>query len=131
MDWQECNEKGFIKEVSKDNELIKSLKVSAQKRFDTAERLDIDETTAATVVTLFYDSLRELLEAKSVEKGYKIYNHDCYCAFLKEIEKDEKLGNSFDRFRRIRNGINYYGKDIDVISAKEIVEKIKKTLKTL
>ena len=101
MDWKECNEQGFVKSVSIDKELIKSLKISAQKRYDTAERIDIDETTAGTVVTLFYDSLRELFEAKTVEKGYKIYNHDCYCAFLKEVVKEESLGNAFDKFRKI------------------------------
>ena len=45
-------------------------------------------------------------------KGYKIYNHECYTAFLKEILNESSLGDEFDKFRILRNGINYYGRRI-------------------
>jgi len=79
------------------------------------------------------ESLRELLEALAIKNGFKIYNHECYCAFLKEILKDEELAALFDKFRRIRNKINYYGKDLSPKEAEafkteieELVEKLKK-----
>ena len=124
MDWKECRDRMFVKEVSVDANLIDSLKISAEKRMETAKRLEIDATTASTLVSLYYDSLRELLEALSILNGYKIYNHDCYCAFLKELLGKDELGESFDRFRKIRNGINYYGKDIRPDHAAELVEEI-------
>ncbi|MFC1722973.1 hypothetical protein ACFL0V_02440 [Nanoarchaeota archaeon] len=125
MDWDECNTKNYVKRISVDTELVESLIISSEKRFHTAERLKVDDTTASTLVTLYYDTLRELLEAQSILKGFKIYNHDCYCAFLKEVLVEKEIGDSFDRFRKIRNGINYYGKDIDVQSAADIIEEIK------
>ena len=124
MDWKECIDKRMVKELSLDNELIESLKVSADKRLKSASRLDIDEVTAATVFSLQYDCLRELLEAVALKNCFKIYNHDCYCAFLKEVLNDAQLGEKFDRFRKIRNGINYYGKDLDIETAKELSEDI-------
>ncbi len=64
-------------------------------------------------MTLLYDALRELLEAVALENGYKIYNHECYTAFLKEIINESYLGDEFDKFRVLRNGINYYGRKIN------------------
>ena len=37
----------------------------------------------------------------------------------------------FDRFRKIRNKINYYGKDISVEEVKEYSEKIELLIKKL
>lgn len=124
MDWKECRDRMFVKAVSVDVHMIDSLKMSAEKKLETVGRLEIDGTTASTVVTLYYDSLRELLEALGILKGYKIYNHDCYCAFLKEVLAKSEMGNSFDRLRKIRNGINYYGKDVLPDHALELVEEM-------
>ena len=86
--------------------------------------LELNDKTATSKISLIYDSIRELLEAIATKKGYKIYNHECYCAFLKEIVKDSEAGSIFDEFRKIRNGINYYGKDITKDEAKELVKNM-------
>ena len=124
MDWKECNEKRFVKDVSPDNDLAISLLKSSQKKSETASRIGLDDVTAASKITLYYDSLREILEAVAIRKGFKIYNHDCYCAFLKEILREEELGELFDKARKIRNSINYYGKDIKSKEAEEIIQDI-------
>jgi hypothetical protein len=131
MDWKECIDKKMVKELSIDTELIESLKISADKRFESASRLEIDEITAATVFSLQYDCLRELLEAVALKNRFKIYNHDCYCAFLKEVLGNSQLGEKFDRFRKIRNGINYYGKDLDIETAKELSKEIIELIDTI
>ena len=112
MDWKESNDKKLIKEVTPDNNLVSSLFESSNKKFETASRLELDEITASSKITLYYDCLREILEAISIKKGFKIYNHECYCAFLKEILKEEEIGDLFDRFRKIRNDINIFNKII-------------------
>lgn len=128
MDWRECNDRRLIKRISRDDDLIDSLLKSAEKKSQTALRLELDNVTAASKITLYYDCLREILETISIKKGYKIYNHDCYCAFLKEIMNEGKIADLFDRFRKIRNDLNYYGKDIKVDEAKKIIEEITKLI---
>ena len=87
--------------------------------------------TAVTIVSIYYDALREILEALAIKNNLKIYNHDCFCAFLKEILKDSNLGEDFDRFRQIRNKINYYGKAVSKAEAKELIEDMIKTRTTV
>lgn len=124
MDWQECKDKKFVKETSEDKNLISSLVNSSKKKSDSNARLELDEITASTKVSLAYESLREILEALAIKKGFKIYNHECFCSFLKEICSEEYLSKNFDRFRKIRNKINYYGAEIPIGDAKILIEEI-------
>ena len=78
---------------------------------------------------MLYDALREYLEALSIMNGYKMYNHECYSAFLKEILNKQTEAETFDKVRKIRNSINYYGKKVDAQESKEVI-KIIKTLLT-
>ena len=124
MDWKECEKDKIVKEISLDKPLVNSLLSNSLKKLKTQELLKLDETTASSKISLTYDSLRELLEALSISKGYKIYNHECYCAFLKEILNESFLSEKFDSLRKIRNSINYYGKDISIEEAKSILTEI-------
>ena len=82
-------------------------------------------------ISLAYDSLRELLEALALKHGYKIYNHECYTSFLKEILKENQNGDEFDDLRKIRNAVNYYEKDVLIEEAKEIIKRIKNLRKSM
>ena len=124
MDWLDCKNKGFVKESKVDNNLVNSLIKSSEKKSESNKRLGLDETTASTKVSLAYEALREVLEALAIKKGFKIYNHDCFSAFLDEICKNKSFSAEFDKFRRLRNQINYYGKDISVEEAKIIIKEI-------
>ncbi len=122
MDWNECKNKRLVKEINPDKWLILSLMKGSKNKLISFDMLNLNFVTVASKVSLTYDSLRELLEALAIKKGYKIYNHDCYCSFLKEIVKDFPSGEIFDEFRKIRNGLNYYGKDL---SLEEIIKQMK------
>lgn len=124
MDWKECKDKNFVKEVKINENLVNSLINSSKNKLESGNRLELDETTASTKVSIVYDSLRELLEALAIKKGFKIYNHDCFCAFLHEICQDKASSLNFDKFRKIRNQINYYGKDVPKEEAKTIIKEI-------
>mgnify|MGYP001605582235 FL=1 len=133
MDWTECKKKGFIRSTQKDENLIDGLKKQSEKKHASYQMLELNTTTASSKISLLYDSMRELLEALAVTKGYKIYNHECYMSFLKEILKEHSLGEMFNELRKIRNNLNYYGEDVDLQEAKrilhdleEIREKVKK-----
>jgi hypothetical protein len=81
--------------------------------------------TAVSKISLAYDSLRELLEALSISSGYKIYNHDCYTSFLKEVLGKFSLGDEFDELRQIRNSLNYYGESILLEETIKVLDRIK------
>lgn len=124
IDWDDCIHKRFVKESKIDINLINSLIKSSENKLKSNKRLELDDSTASTKISISYDSLREILEALAIKKGFKIYNHECFCAFLEEICNNKSLSLEFDKFRRIRNAVNYYGKDIPVGEAKIIIKNI-------
>ncbi len=125
MDWEECKKRGFVKEKYSKQEQIESLLRSSQKKLISHEQLQINENTAPSKVGLLYDSIRIALEALAMKKGYKIYNHECITCFLKEIINDKKASDMFDKYRVIRNGFNYYGEDVSVSEAQDMIEELK------
>jgi len=125
MDWRECFRKKVVKEVGEDAGLIASLLKTSENKLKSSEKLDLSEETAASKLSLAYDSLRELLEALALKKGYKIYNHECYAAFLREVLNKGEKAEEFDEIRKIRNGVNYYGKEILAEETREIIKRIK------
>ena len=51
--------------------------------------------------------------------------------FLKDILKEPSASAKFDRYRKLRNGINYYGEDLDIETVKEAIIEIPKLVKEL
>lgn len=76
-------------------------------------------------ITLLYDTLRIFLECLALQKGYKIYNHECYVSFLREIIGDSVIAEEFDKQRMIRNGINYYGREMTPDEGKAVIDELK------
>ena len=124
MDFNECLKKRIAKEIKEDNELIDSLIKTSQNKLNSEEKLELSEVTSSSKISLLYDSLRELLEALAIKNRYKIYNHECYTHFLKEILNESNKGDEFDDLRKIRNAINYYAKDILVEEARDVLKRI-------
>lgn len=114
MDWRQCLVKN-ARVAERDDDLIKSLIESADLNLDVAKSIKQNDKSYSSIVVLSYDSLRMLLEALALDYGYKIYNHECYYSFLREILKMDNLAEKFNPVRLIRNGINYYGKRLDKI----------------
>ena len=125
MDFTECLKKRIAKEVKEDKELITSLIKTSQNKLDSEKKLELSEVTSGSKISLLYDSLRELLEALSIKNGHKIYNHECYTYFLKEVLNESIKGDEFDDLRKIRNSINYYAKDISVEETKDVLDRIR------
>ena len=131
MDWVECNKKRVVKRVSVDESLINSLIKSSKNKFDSGRKLELDEITSSSKISLMYDSLRELLEALALKNKYKIYNHNCFTAFLKERLNEFLIAEEFDEIRKIRNSINYYGKEIDLFNTRRVILRIKQLRKKI
>ena len=131
MDWNECLKKRIAKNVSVDEDLIKSLIKTSENKLKSEEKLRLDESTSTSKISLSYDSTREVLEALTIKKGYKIYNHECYTYFLKEVLGKSVYGDEFDELRKIRNALNYYGKEITIQETEEVLKRMKKLRKEL
>jgi hypothetical protein len=124
LDWKSCCDTLYAKSVKPDKGLIDSLLKTSENKMASQKRLQLDDVTASSKISLAYDCLRELLEALALRSGYKIYNHECFVSFLKEIIKEDQKGDDFDRIRKVRNAINYYGKDITSSEAIELIRDI-------
>ncbi len=121
MRWDECKKSGLVKPASKDLGLINSLIFESKKKLKTDSYSPLNEETASTKFVLNYDALREILEALAIQRGFKIYNHECFSSFLKDVLKMEKEAFEFEKIRRIRNAVNYYGQDLTVQDFKELL----------
>lgn len=130
MKFQDFIDAQKVRKGSPDIQLTKSLVKMSDNHIKSMQELEVTETTSATVMTTYYEALREIVEAIAIKEGYKFYSHEAFTFFLKE--KGEELASSkFDRFRKIRNNINYYGKQINISSAKENKQEIEKIIKEL
>src|SRR3989344_169000 len=109
---------------------MKSLVSGAETDLKFLRDIEISETSARKIMANYYDILRAVLEAIAVLDGYKIYSHEAFAFFLKE-KGENIIAEKFDRFRKIRNGINYYGKTISVEEVKENSAGILNVIETL
>lgn len=123
-DWKSCKDTLTVKSIKPDEGMIKSLLETSREKMLSSEMLKMSGITAASKFSLSYDSLREALEALAIKKGYKIYNHECYTYFLKEIMNESSKGDDFDSIRKVRNGVNYYGKKLSPEKSKNLIKRI-------
>lgn len=124
MDWNECKKSGLVRNVPVNVALADALLRASEKRKTAESLLVLSEITAVAKVSLSYEALRELLECLALLGGYKVYNHECFGAFLVEQVHDDRLAGRFNAFRIIRNEINYYGVDLVVEDARLILDDI-------
>jgi hypothetical protein len=115
---------------SKNINLAKSLLKNSIKDLKFLETLEINEDSSRKIMVNYYETLRSILESITSLQGYKIYEHEAFTYYLKKINENT-LSIKFDRLRKIRNSINYYGEDISIEETKEIKDEIKKIIEYL
>ncbi len=130
MKFEDFKKTGKVRETKPDNQKIISMKELTKQDLQYLDTQKITNISARKIITAYYDSLRTILEAIAIKKGFKIYEHEAYRFFLKEIGEEE-ISEKFDRFRKIRNSINYYAKAISIEEAEEWSEEIKQLIKYL
>ena len=130
MDLKECFRKGMIKKTSFSEGTIISLMHMSNVREQEISKSKITKTNASIYVSMAYDCLREVLEAVCISKGYKVLSHICIGELLKTLIQNFDY-DQFDRYRWIRNSINYYGKMVDFEQGRELVTKMLKMKKEI
>jgi hypothetical protein len=123
MDLNECKRKGYIRKTKANTSLIKSLIEISNLKEKTVKSVNIDEENVSAFLPMAYDSVRGLLEAFCVLYEFKVTSHVCLGELMNELMDDFDY-NDFDRFRYIRNSINYYGEKIGFEEGNEIIKKI-------
>ncbi|MCD6547732.1 MAG: hypothetical protein J7K22_04240 [Nanoarchaeota archaeon] len=123
MDLKECKRKGLIKRTTKNIELIKSLIEISHTNEATVKEAKITERNVTSYILLAYDSLRQILEAICIMKGYKVLSHICIEELLRDVLPEFDY-IEFDRLRWIRNSISYYGNKVEFKQGKEIIKKM-------
>jgi len=108
-----------------------SLFASSIQAIETAKAIPLHSHTSKSILRELYEGLREYCEAIGYLRGYKFLDHESIGYFLRDILKEQSISMQFDRYRRLRNGINYYGEDINTETVNEAMMEIPELVKKL
>ena len=131
MNFENSLNDGKAKKVIPNKIRASSLFKSSIQAIETARFIRLNQNALKSILRELYEGLREYCEAIGYLKGYKFLDHESIGYFLKDILKEPSVSIKFDRYRRLRNGINYYGEDIDIETVKEAIIEIPKMIKEL
>jgi len=109
----------------------KSLIKSSEEAIKNAKEIILAEGKQKTILRELYEGLRQFCEAIGYLKGYQFLDHESITFFLDEILKEKIIAGKFDRYRKIRNGVNYYGNELLLETTKEALNEIPKMISEL
>ena len=130
MRFQDFIEQGKARKGSPDISKVKSLLETSNNHFLFLENQKINEVSAGSILTTYYEALREIVEAICLKEGFKVYSHEAFTYFLKEKNEDI-IAIKFDNLRKLRNSINYYGEKISYKEAEYAKEEALKLIRLL
>ena len=122
---------GKAKKVLPNRIRAESLFKSGVQAIETAKVIQVNSGTVKSILRELYEGLREYCEAIGYVKGYKFLDHESIGYFLRDVLHEQSVFMKFDRYRKLRNGINYYGEDIDIETVKEAIIEIPELVKKL
>jgi len=128
---EDCLKYGKTRKVEINKIRASSLLKSSHQAVETAKKMILEINSAKSVFRELYEGLREYCEAIGYLRGYKFLDHISISFFLRDIIKNLSAYKRFDRYRELRNRVNYYGDDIDLETVKEAKEDIPKLIKEL
>lgn len=131
MNFENSLIEGKAKKVMFNKIRASSLFKSSIQAIETAKVIQLNPNTLKSILRELYEGLREYCEAIGYLRGYKFQDHESITYFLRDILKEQSISMKFDRYRKLRNGINYYGDDIDIETVKEALKEIPVLVKEL
>lgn len=115
--------KKLLRQREPDIEKIKSILNSAKSTVIVTKKIPLTEESATVIFRELYEAIRQLGDAKWWLMGYEPNSHEVSLESLTGLDIKEKLKlNYLDRFRRIRNDVNYRGFRATSSQAKEILD---------
>ena len=131
MNFEDSLEENKARGITPNKIRASSLINSSIQAIETAKMISINNNSKKTILRELYEGLREYCEAIGYSKGYKFLDHESIGFFIRDVLKEQSIYGKFDRYRKLRNGINYYGEDIDIETVKEALVEIPKLIKEL
>lgn len=131
MNFQKSIDEGYVKKIRSDIFKARSLIKASGEAIATAGKIQQDEGSYKSILRELYEGLRQYSEAIGFLKGYKFMSHEAITYFIDEILAERTISLKFDKYRKIRNGINYYGDDVALETVKEALKEIPEIIKAL
>ena len=132
-EFSEFIENQTVRKIKPEKERAKSLLKESERKFRVLDRqiksLGIDKDLANEYILLCYDCLMFLIRAKMVLEGYYASGkeaHEAEISFLKILNFKDLDIQFLDQMRYYRNGMLYYGTNLDEEYAKKVIEFTKK-----
>ena len=122
---------GKVRKGTPDIALAKSLIAMSEAHLAFITGITITERNASPVLVNYYEALREICEALCATQGFKVYSHEAFTSYLKERLREELIAEKFDRLRRLRNGVNYYGEQVNAAETNAAAADVKALIATL
>jgi len=120
--------KVLLKKITPNSGIIESLKEMAQIKHEEVLLQTLTERNISVYFAIYYDAIKELLEAYCLQNGFKVLNHVCLGEQVRALD-DTFDFTIFDRVRYVRNGINYYGKQVSLEQGTELLKKMQNLYK--
>ena len=96
-----------------------------------AKKNKLEEENSGVLLCNYYESLIELLHSFAYLKGLKILDHKTFYDFIKKEFGSLDKALMFDKYRKLRNSVIYYGKEIDINVAKLGIKEIEELIEFL
>ena len=129
-------EKQEVKKQNPDNNLSQATFKASIERLHHAQKLAKEKDNPKYVLENAYEAMREASDSILYAEGDKSYSQEASIVYLENKEFNQQELTEFNRFRKIRNNIKYYGQTCDEIDAQlclklaqHIINKIEKILK--
>lgn len=128
--------KGVVRKISPNKPRAEFLKkesnVSLEGLRERIQVMGMNEKNANSIIKDCYDIVMEKIRAEMLLKGLSASGkaaHEAEVAYLFELKFPEKEIGFLNELRYFRNGINYYGKILDVEYAEKVYDFVNKFLK--
>lgn len=125
--------RGDVKKQNIDRNLSKATFKECMDRLKFSKEL-FQKAKSKYVLENAYEAMREASDSLLYLEGFKSFSHEASIAYLFKKNFSEQDIIEFDRFRKIRNGIKYYGgdcEDSDAELAIKLAEKIIRRIKDI
>ena len=119
--------KGDAKKQNPDENLSKATFRASLERLEIYKSL-FKKLKSKYVLENAYEAMREAADSVLYKDGFKSYSHEASIFYLLKKGFNEQDLMEFDRFRKIRNSIKYYGGDCDESEAHEALELAEKII---
>lgn len=125
-DWEKSIEDGKVLKISPNQERAKSLIASSLRLLNIIEKLKLDKENGFFILTNYYDIILESLLSLLYKKGYQSLDHLSIGYYIKDVLDNQEFFNIFDKYRKTRNKILYYGRNIDLETSQQGIKDLKR-----